>query len=326
MANQHQFKIGTVAKLTGLTSHNIRAWEKRHKAVVAHRLESGRRFYTQNQIDRLLNLKKCVELGSSISSVAQLSDEELHERVIELNQQFTVGRGQCANVTVNVVGTTDFSDSIAAINQVQINHCEHTADLANIQYCKALTEHPAHLLILQCPNLNDPQVNSIRELVKNAGHVETIVVYRYTNQRGLAELRELGVRTLRAPLDENSLPLAIDHFRAQFFLTAKTPPSDTVRQYPAHLFTLSQLAKISDLPNTVECECPHHLVELIEGLKAFERYSGECINKNDDDAALHAKIQRTTAGARHQLELLLQEVLEAEGLSLEETVHDTTSP
>ena len=74
------------------------------------------------------------------------------------------------------------------------------------------------------------------------------------------------------------------------------------------------MARVAALPNTVDCECPHHLVEILESLKSFERYSGECMNKDDDDKALHGKIQLRTAQARHQLEELLMEVLAAEGI------------
>ena len=40
-----EYGIGAVAKLTGLSDHTIRVWERRYEAVVAGRSDSGRRVY-----------------------------------------------------------------------------------------------------------------------------------------------------------------------------------------------------------------------------------------------------------------------------------------
>ena len=45
-AGQQRYGIGAVAKLTGLTDHTIRVWERRYAAVVAGRAANGRREYT----------------------------------------------------------------------------------------------------------------------------------------------------------------------------------------------------------------------------------------------------------------------------------------
>ena len=42
--------IGAVARLTGLSDHTIRAWERRYGAVVARRAANGRRVYTEGDI------------------------------------------------------------------------------------------------------------------------------------------------------------------------------------------------------------------------------------------------------------------------------------
>jgi len=66
----------------------------------------------------------------------------------------------------------------------------------------------------------------------------------------------------------------------------------------------------------VRCECPHHLVQLVSNLAAFETYSQECENRNADDAALHAFLHAATAHARATLESALARVIEAEGIEL----------
>lgn len=69
--------MGVVVQRTGLTSHAIRAWERRYGAVEPSRTEGGQRLYTDAQVLRLRLLKRATDGGRSISNVADLSTEEL---------------------------------------------------------------------------------------------------------------------------------------------------------------------------------------------------------------------------------------------------------
>jgi hypothetical protein len=112
----------------------------------------------------------------------------------------------------------------------------------------------------------------------------------------MAELQRacLGVTTLS--------PLPADR---GFIVTGPIPP----RRYDNET-----LGKIACASTTVECECPHHLADLIMGLSAFETYSAECESRSKEDAALHAHLHVTTAQARSMLELALEKLVETERL------------
>lgn len=69
--------IKYVAARTGLKAHNIRSWEERYGAVNPARSRTNRRLYSDNDIERLALLKRAVEGGHTISSVAGLSDSDL---------------------------------------------------------------------------------------------------------------------------------------------------------------------------------------------------------------------------------------------------------
>jgi len=79
MKAKHPIRV--VAKQTGLSSHLIRAWERRYNAVVPDRSESGQRLYSDEDIIRLKLLKAAVDSGESISQTAALSGKELRELV-----------------------------------------------------------------------------------------------------------------------------------------------------------------------------------------------------------------------------------------------------
>ena len=71
------YTIRYVSQRTGLTSHVIRAWEKRYKAVVPYRSPKNRRLYSEEDVQRLQLLKSATDAGHSISQVAQLDSKEL---------------------------------------------------------------------------------------------------------------------------------------------------------------------------------------------------------------------------------------------------------
>ena len=71
------YTIGTLAKLTGLSPHTIRAWERRYNALSPDRSITNRRLYQTEDLERLTALQRVVEAGHSIGQVANLSTERL---------------------------------------------------------------------------------------------------------------------------------------------------------------------------------------------------------------------------------------------------------
>lgn len=66
-----------------MSPHLIRMWERRYAAVEPHRTDTGRRLYTDDDIERLSLLRRATQAGESIGQIAQLSREELVELIPE---------------------------------------------------------------------------------------------------------------------------------------------------------------------------------------------------------------------------------------------------
>jgi MerR family transcriptional regulator, light-induced transcriptional regulator len=75
--NEPRYRIGTLARLTGVTTHAIRIWERRYGALAPARTPGGARLYTDADVQRLRVIKKLLERGYTISSVARLDMEAL---------------------------------------------------------------------------------------------------------------------------------------------------------------------------------------------------------------------------------------------------------
>lgn len=80
-----KYSMKVVSMRTGLTAHAIRAWERRYDAVSPKRDANNRRYYTEDDIDRLLLLKKATDAGFGISQVVESSDEELQSLIESMN-------------------------------------------------------------------------------------------------------------------------------------------------------------------------------------------------------------------------------------------------
>lgn len=84
------FNIQTVSEMCNLSTHCIRAWEKRYGAIKPQRASNGRRLYTEAEMDRLMMLGKLSNLGNSISLIANLPDEELRALLDKLSKGKTI--------------------------------------------------------------------------------------------------------------------------------------------------------------------------------------------------------------------------------------------
>jgi DNA-binding transcriptional MerR regulator/methylmalonyl-CoA mutase cobalamin-binding subunit len=77
MSDEAKYRVGMVSKLTGLSTHTLRMWEKRYAAVTPQRTEAGGRLYTDADVERLRLLHGLVERGHSIGGIATLPDVDL---------------------------------------------------------------------------------------------------------------------------------------------------------------------------------------------------------------------------------------------------------
>ncbi|WP_395745669.1 MerR family transcriptional regulator [Prosthecobacter sp.] len=71
--------IQLASKLSGLSQHVIRIWERRYSALSPSRTCTNRRMYCDEAVKRLKLLKMLTENGHRIGGVARLSTEELEQ-------------------------------------------------------------------------------------------------------------------------------------------------------------------------------------------------------------------------------------------------------
>ena len=91
--------IRAVSVRTGLSAHVIRVWEKRYGAVQPNRSGTNRRYYSEEQIERLVLLRDLAQAGHSIGTIAKLETEELRRMASQISREsgFAAGASSAAS-------------------------------------------------------------------------------------------------------------------------------------------------------------------------------------------------------------------------------------
>jgi DNA-binding transcriptional MerR regulator len=79
-----KYNMGITTKLTGLSEHTLRAWEKRHLIVTPKRNSSGHREYSQKEVDLLKILNQLCIQGHNISFLKNKKINELTKLLEQL--------------------------------------------------------------------------------------------------------------------------------------------------------------------------------------------------------------------------------------------------
>jgi len=80
------YSIKEVENLTGIKAHTIRIWEKRYKIVKPSRTETRIRFYSDEELKRLLNVSILNKNGVKISKISKLNDDQINNKVSEITK------------------------------------------------------------------------------------------------------------------------------------------------------------------------------------------------------------------------------------------------
>jgi DNA-binding transcriptional MerR regulator len=326
------FEISAVARLTGISSHVLRVWERRYGVVEPHRSDSKRRRYTRDDIQRLSLLKTLVDNGHAIGTIAKLGTAQLEER---LSNALEARVADDSLETAAPAGVCRVVMSGTKIRQAVRSAADHTPALRIVgefthpeEILASLRPGSADLLILEQDTIFPEDIVAIQDLVAKIKVRRAILVYQFAREDTIQPLDIKRITALRAPVDAAEIQLACiadiqlalrSGRSTQSTCEVSTSPATSLRpveEIPDRVFSDEQLVRVARISSVVKCECPQHLANLLSSLVAFERYSEQCEDRSPEDAALHAFLHRTTAECRAGMEAALAEVLTQEGIEL----------
>jgi DNA-binding transcriptional MerR regulator len=98
-----KYSIKDLERLSGIKAHTIRIWEQRYKIIEPDRTDTNIRFYSDEDLKKILNIALLNKKGIKISSIAQLSAKEIGEKVLMLADNESDVNNQINVLTIAMV-------------------------------------------------------------------------------------------------------------------------------------------------------------------------------------------------------------------------------
>jgi DNA-binding transcriptional MerR regulator len=316
-AQRPSYRSGAVARLTGIPVETLRVWERRYRIVGPSQSAKGQRLYSPAEVTRLTVIKKLVDSGHAIGSIAALDMEALQLMLDQALAAMPRAAGFGVKGAVGTMGTIGAPLRVAVVGEaISLQLERHRLPALKVVASspnqaiaeKTLQKVKADALLIELPTLQRETPQAIRALAQQLAAQQVVVVYGFGPKPIEQELSALGYRLTRSPLDLEQLETLLGLPPA-----ASMPHIETVAP---RRFDNKSLAEITMASVALQCECPHHLADLLMRLGNFETYSAECESRSPADAELHHYLSEITGSARALLEAALVRVAEAEGLAL----------
>ena len=303
------YGIGTVARLTRIKPGTLRIWDRRYGLGASYKSKSGRRMYTQTDLEHLQIVANLVDRGYRIGEIANMERKTL----AALLERAGAGQGVTTKIRIKTlcVGTRfcdwlDKHPNVVSGLDVRLMREELQTAVASGD----LEQLPAKLLIVSVGQLSRAQFDLVEDARRQIGAPLTLVAYEFGNPLWVEQLAERGIACLKMPLDQERFGVHIAGLRQAIEIDQGNNDAGELAQLKPHIFDTAALAQLKQQNSVLPCGCTHHLAELIESLSNFEQYSSECAVEGWADAATHACVHAYINQARFLVERALASVLE----------------
>lgn len=78
------YSIKDLEKISGIKAHTIRIWERRYQLIEPSRTSTNIRYYSDEDLKLILNVSILNQNGVKISKIAQMTEAQLKDRVLDL--------------------------------------------------------------------------------------------------------------------------------------------------------------------------------------------------------------------------------------------------
>lgn len=318
------YGIGTVARLTGLKPDTLRVWERRYGLGATHKSVTGRRQYTQADLEHLQLIAALVNSGSRIGEIASTERKTLE---MLLRSRGKSGRAAVPAPKPRVIfiglqlceWLEEHQGCLAGVDALLVR-----LPLAEIspQFCVEIGS--ADSLVVECANLSGPQTRQLGDLMRQLDVEKALVTYQFASERWLQALEQQSIAATTFPPDPAYLAFELARSVADKSTSQGDSNLGDLMTAKPRQFSELQLRAARQLKSTLDCECPRHIADLIRSLNHFEEYSSSCSVENWHDAAVHACIYAYTCQARWLMERAMQAVLEERGDEYQSLLRDMT--
>ena len=301
------YRIGAVSRMTGLPDHLIRVWEKRYGTVTPTRQAGNQRLYSQEDVLKLILLKKLIRVGHAISSIAGYNLDELKNcakmdlenlnALVKMHKIHAIVVGENAKAEFRNLGPEsavvvdkyctkleelDSTPSAKAVDLLVIEQHE-IMEVVGLDLLRAFQQVKPRLMVV----IYNKATNEAVKTLSN----DQIILYR--GNINLLVLQRMILQQLRADMGFQNL------------VTAAVPDSlSNDQQLKLHGSKL------------VNCECQGQISEILALLGQFETFVKGCNIRSPSNAQTYMEIYELTCWAKEMMEEALTNFAEIECLKI----------
>lgn len=310
-----RYRSGTAARMAKMPVSTLRVWEQRYGVISPTKSESGQRLYSGEDVRRLTLLRSLVNRGHAIGAIAHVDSAEL-EQLLETSR----------NTQEPAPSVLHAAISLAVCGPLLAERVRRRKGTLASLGIEPITELPAidgqpsvalpagtDVLIVEAASLQPETAQGILAAARSAGTSAIGVIYSFGTVRATDMLRSAGVRLYREPNAHSELDQVLHELTQLVRVDAVYGKLEPLRRN-ARRFTDRQLEIFANASQTIACECPRHLVDLIRQLDAFERFSDGCAVRSTLDEQLHRHLGDVANRARLMLEDAMEFAIRAETL------------
>ena len=222
MKESPQYPIGTVARLSGFSTHQLRKWESRLGLLIPDRATNGRRYYTVQQLERLKILRRLINTGYRIGDLAKIGEDQWYTLDPELGQD-----NDCRTLSVTVVGTMICAVLDANTDDIPANvHIDLRKGRLNDTLLDQI--EGGDVLVAELRAVTEGDVATLLEAQRRG--ISVLIVFKQCEPGHQKTLLRSGVVCLKAPVPPVSL---IQQITICLLYTSPSPRDGLLSRMPS---------------------------------------------------------------------------------------------
>jgi MerR family transcriptional regulator, light-induced transcriptional regulator len=97
------YSIKDLEQLSGIKAHTIRMWEKRYSIIEPKRTPTNIRYYSDQDLKKILNISILNKSGIRVSEIARLNTEQIRDKIVHLTNNPKNIKGHIEGLVVAMI-------------------------------------------------------------------------------------------------------------------------------------------------------------------------------------------------------------------------------
>lgn len=287
------YSIKDLENLSGIKAHTIRIWEKRYELLNPERTDTNIRFYTDDDLRRILNVSLLVKNGFKISKVSKWDGEEIKDTVLEVskskkNEDSYIDRLMLCMVNFDNIGFHEIVNEIIEdygiedfISKVAFSLFERIGTFWQVGTIFPAQEHYVTHIIRQklIAEIDKVSLNNSRGqtmlffLPENEMHELSLLFYSYLAHKSGFNVIYLGQFVPIEDLSKIQVHTQIDYVFTSFI---NSMPKEELENYLVRLKSMFEKQKVFITGWQIKNQQPAtpRNVKTVKDYKEFNRFLG----------------------------------------------------